>query len=975
MGALAGGEWRKVCFMYDITSLTALSRAPVFTRRASPSPYRLLPGFKDFGSSFESLVGGEGLGEAIGKQPPIAASTAPVREGVEALLPEALLEAVATASAMAKSVMPWPTLPDPLRREKKKARGEAKKAKAAEKRAEEKRVKEARRCAAAKVQACWVGHATRRVVHRRGAVREARGAREAGRGARGSLAERRRRVGAKHQGAAERMAVQLFVAHVTTSKTVPVFARLEERVGDVLAREAARLGFPTALQRGFGAHFDPSATLAACGVQGGASLSAVRGAPGGGDGGGGSDDEDEEEGNAPPSAGTVRAQAVLDAAPDAYAVLAISGLPITSSSNEAELKRAYHKLASVIHPDKLTDFPRATEAFQALEGAYRHALEAMHDREEDSGDDSFVDNRSERDMSVHGSPDLSEEEEELSEDGDDEYRPEDEDDDDDDDDEEDEGDEGDDDEEDQGDEGDKGDEGDEGEGDEGDDDDEGEEGDGGDGDDGGGSEHETEAPADGDAKPKTDKAAIELLVQLASDRFVAVDGGGKERSVWTWEHSTGLWSGCIDAFHALCMQHADQLGKYGTMKARMDAIYKLVGAVKRVGPTWTRDLNQLGRGLVPFADGLYNIATGALDTFTPEHMLTVKLSIDAPTAGEVYANETQVVRQCVTELFPEPALRSELLKRYASSFFIGDPMVGKYFIQVTGEGDNGKTTFQNILQAAFPEWVKTPEIDKLLMHGSRSDANAAQPWKMTVMGARLLFFEEAPADAIFDGKLLTKLRGGGFVTGRNLYENDVTYRPTYRISWGGNTPVEIKPLEPAVLRSIHAFEMPSTFVSAGDARLGPPAQPLHFAMIEQLDRRFEQRPYKIALFRLLVDYYQEYENDGLDSQQTLYDRRSLYTEADEARTEHDVFYAHFEVLAADDGITRLGTREIHSTLKNEGGYQHSERHLANWLLQHFKVNRSANTYGHASVRQVKSNGAYKWVCIIRKATAGSDSEA
>ena len=152
MGALAGGEWRKVCFMYGITSLTALSRAPVLTRRACPSPCRLLPGFEYFGSSFESLDGGEGLGEAILKQLPIAAPTAPVREGVEAPLPEALLEAVATASAMAKSVMPWPTSPDPLRDEKKKARGEAKKAKAAEKRAEEKRVKEARRCAAAKVQ-------------------------------------------------------------------------------------------------------------------------------------------------------------------------------------------------------------------------------------------------------------------------------------------------------------------------------------------------------------------------------------------------------------------------------------------------------------------------------------------------------------------------------------------------------------------------------------------------------------------------------------------------------------------------------------------------------------------------------------------------------------------------------------------------------------------------------------------------------
>ena len=98
--------------------------------------------------------------------------------------------------------------------------------------------------------------------------------------------------------------VQLFVSHVTTGETGVVVARLEERVGDVLEREGARLGSPVALQRGFGAPFDPSATLAACGVQGLASLSAVGSLRGGGD-------DSEDSGRASP--GAVRAQGVLDA--------------------------------------------------------------------------------------------------------------------------------------------------------------------------------------------------------------------------------------------------------------------------------------------------------------------------------------------------------------------------------------------------------------------------------------------------------------------------------------------------------------------------------------------------------------------------------------------------------------------------------------------------------------------------------------
>lgn len=64
------------------------------------------------------------------------------------------------------------------------------------------------------------------------------------------------------------------------------------------------------------------------------------------------------------------AQAVLNAN-DRHELFSLSGLSIDENSTSAEVKRAYHKLASKIHPDKLIGrVDLATRAFQELQRVY-----------------------------------------------------------------------------------------------------------------------------------------------------------------------------------------------------------------------------------------------------------------------------------------------------------------------------------------------------------------------------------------------------------------------------------------------------------------------------------------------------------------------------------------------------------------------------------------------------------------------------
>ena len=76
-------------------------------------------------------------------------------------------------------------------------------------------------------------------------------------------------------------------------------------------------------------------------------------------------------------------QAVLDAANcdasckkfpcqkhNRYAVLSVGAeTPITADTDMSVVRKAYFKLATKIHPDKIPDFPNATKAFQVTAAA------------------------------------------------------------------------------------------------------------------------------------------------------------------------------------------------------------------------------------------------------------------------------------------------------------------------------------------------------------------------------------------------------------------------------------------------------------------------------------------------------------------------------------------------------------------------------------------------------------------------------
>ncbi len=443
---------------------------------------------------------------------------------------------------------------------------------------------------------------------------------------------------------------------------------------------------------------------------------------------------------------------------------------------------------------------------------------------------------------------------------------------------------------------------------------------------------------------KTDSEAMQLLHKLEGENWRSVDSTG----IYVYDVETGLWTQRDAAFYELMMRQSEQLGaKYSAMLRRMKDVMELCKCKNIVDSSWTLRFNRLQAGLVPFANGIYDVTTSTLRDFEREDMITTKFEIDAPTPNDNFDTEFADVVHIIETLLPEMQLRREVMKRAADSFF-SCTNTHKYFVQLYGEGDNGKTTLLRILQTAFPQWVKMPSVENLVCRGTPRNPDASQPWLMDVIGARLLGFEEPGDGCAFDGALLKQLRGNGVVTARNLYKNNVSQVPGFTLWIAANDPIEIKPMDAAVLNSLDAFRMPSYFTDCD--LLSAHLQGVHhkyvYKKIPDLQNRFEQRNYKLALLKLLAQYYSEYCEEGLQSLHSEYSLKALYTQ------EHPSIEDRFDLCFEVDKYEKVTAARIYQVMQLHG-YKESKKKLTIWLDEHFK--------GNALVRSNKPRNVRTWI--------------
>ena len=134
-----------------------------------------------------------------------------------------------------------------------------------------------------------------------------------------------------------------------------------------------------------------------------------------------------------------------------------------------------------------------------------------------------------------------------------------------------------------------------------------------------------------------------------------------------------------------------------------------------------------------------------------------------------------------------------------------------------------------------------------------------------------------------------------------------------------------------------------------------------FPRDDNLVNLFKERPYKLALFDLLVDHYDDYLQNGFSSEPpSQYDMRSIY-EQEHGKTTAEFFNDHFIESRDDLNNPRL-TRDLLRILELNG-YTESEKNFASFMKIKYGDRNNA-IWKHEFVKQKKHNkGSWKWVGI------------
>lgn len=102
-----------------------------------------------------------------------------------------------------------------------------------------------------------------------------------------------------------------------------------------------------------------------------------------------------------------------------------------------------------------------------------------------------------------------------------------------------------------------------------------------------------------------------------------------------------------------------------------------------------------------------------------------------------------------------------------------------FFIFHGRRGRNGKGVINQAVEAIMGDYVEQIPADTLL--AKRGDGGGPSPSLAKIRGARLVFAKETDRGRRLDEALLKSLTGGDSITARFLHENEITFRPTFKI--------------------------------------------------------------------------------------------------------------------------------------------------------------------------------------------------
>lgn len=251
---------------------------------------------------------------------------------------------------------------------------------------------------------------------------------------------------------------------------------------------------------------------------------------------------------------------------------------------------------------------------------------------------------------------------------------------------------------------------------------------------------------------------------------------------------------------------AKQVVNFGSSCLSNRGTKDLVETFSRVqGVAVSMDAFDQRLNLLVLANGTLDLETHEFREHRPDDMLTKRIDIEydpdatAPTWTRAWG-----------EIMPDQVM-SDYIQTGVGMTAWGSTREAAFFL-LHGDSGCGKSLFLSVIEAAMGDYAATSTASALRTsrfgEKSTTDLHALK-------GARFVSTSETSEGTKLDEELIKRITGGDKITSRALYQDNVTWRPTFTMWMATNHLPQISAEDNAIWRRVKPVHFPVSFFQEG----------------------------------------------------------------------------------------------------------------------------------------------------------------
>ena len=204
------------------------------------------------------------------------------------------------------------------------------------------------------------------------------------------------------------------------------------------------------------------------------------------------------------------------------------------------------------------------------------------------------------------------------------------------------------------------------------------------------------------------------------------------------------------------------------------------------------------------------------------------------------------IKQFMEQLFPKEELREYMWQHLASTLTGKNP--NETFNIYMGEGSNGKSKLIELMGLILGDYQTT--IPLALITSKRPQIGSASPEVAILRGVRYAVMQEPSKGMTLNEGALKQYTGGDIMSGRELFQNPINFRPQFKLVVATNNLLCIKSNDEGTWRRIRVCDYICRFLDKKDP-VYKENNPHHFIRNKKLPENLER--WKYVFMAMLVE--------------------------------------------------------------------------------------------------------------------------